>query len=449
MSTWSRLARGIWWTLPAGLRDRLRVFLYATRRSRSRFGRAGVVPAPGVSPHVRPSVAAPTAFVSVVIPTLDAGPLFARVLATLHAQKGLEGLEIVVVDSGSTDRTVDLARASGATVLAVDRGAFGHGLARNLGAEHARGDVLVMLAQDAVLLGRTALASLVAELRADPALAAVSARQVPRSDADLYAAYVVLTHERVVVEAAGTAGGRPPGDLSAAQRRAVAAVDDVCAAIERDVWRELRFRDVPFAEDVDFGLRAIESGRRVTVSRSTAVAHSHTRDAVYALRRSAADRLCVAPLVGDRRTARAAACEPMDVLRGGRLLVDAVAGALDHARLGDAPLAEHLRAVRASLRRDGGAAPPTGELERLAEALPSNGASSRAGKASRLLADDLLALLGWPPLTTFARPHSSATHAEAATFVAKLSAAVIGTAAGDACRRSPDPATSEWLLDGI
>src|SRR5579885_2120067 len=255
MSPWSRLARGIWWTLPAGLRDRLRVFLYATRRSRSRFGRAGVVPAPGVSPHVRPSVAAPTAFVSVVIPTLDAGPLFARVLATLHAQKGLEGLEIVVV-------------ASGATVLAVDRGAFGHGLARNLGAEHARGDVLVMLAQDAVLLGRTALASLVAELRADPALAAVSARQVPRSDADLYAAYVVLTHERVVVEAAGTAGGRPPGDLSAAQRRAVAAVDDVCAAIERDVWRELRFRDVPFAEDVDFGLRAIESGRRVTVSRS-------------------------------------------------------------------------------------------------------------------------------------------------------------------------------------
>ena len=57
--------------------------------------------------------------------------------------------EILIVDSGSSDRTVELARAAGARVVAIPPEDFNHGRTRNLAAELATGDVLCFLTQDA------------------------------------------------------------------------------------------------------------------------------------------------------------------------------------------------------------------------------------------------------------------------------------------------------------
>ena len=60
--------------------------------------------------------------------------------------------EIVVADSGSTDGTVEIARAAGATVVKGERKGPGEG--RNRGAEAARGDVLLFLDADCVAPAR-------------------------------------------------------------------------------------------------------------------------------------------------------------------------------------------------------------------------------------------------------------------------------------------------------
>ena len=44
--------------------------------------------------------------ISVVIPTLNAGPEFRSLLQKLRQQKGIGDVEIIVVDSGSRDDTV-------------------------------------------------------------------------------------------------------------------------------------------------------------------------------------------------------------------------------------------------------------------------------------------------------------------------------------------------------
>ena len=58
-------------------------------------------------------------------------------------------LQIIVVDSGSTDDSVAIAREHGATVIDIAPGTFTHGGSRNLGALRAQGEVLVFISQDA------------------------------------------------------------------------------------------------------------------------------------------------------------------------------------------------------------------------------------------------------------------------------------------------------------
>jgi rSAM/selenodomain-associated transferase 2 len=81
--------------------------------------------------------------ISVIVPTLDEAARLPGLLADLAEQKVVH--EVIVVDGGSRDGTVDLARASGATMLRASRGR-GQQLAE--GAAIARGDVFLFLHAD-------------------------------------------------------------------------------------------------------------------------------------------------------------------------------------------------------------------------------------------------------------------------------------------------------------
>jgi rSAM/selenodomain-associated transferase 2 len=81
---------------------------------------------------------------SVVLPVLDEEAALGPTLAAVRS--GLEGDdELVVVDGGSRDRTVEIALSAGAEVVT---GARGRGRQMNAGAALARGDVLLFLHAD-------------------------------------------------------------------------------------------------------------------------------------------------------------------------------------------------------------------------------------------------------------------------------------------------------------
>jgi rSAM/selenodomain-associated transferase 2 len=81
--------------------------------------------------------------VSVVIPTLDEEEAIASALASAQAAH-----EVIVVDGGSTDRTVEIATAMGARVLLSGRG---RGRQLSAGAADATGDVMLFLHADSQL----------------------------------------------------------------------------------------------------------------------------------------------------------------------------------------------------------------------------------------------------------------------------------------------------------
>jgi rSAM/selenodomain-associated transferase 2 len=81
---------------------------------------------------------------SVIIPTLNAGRHLEPTLAAL----GTAILEVIVVDGGSTDDTVGIAKRRGARVIVAPRGR-GHQIAEGVGA--AQGELLLLLHADTCL----------------------------------------------------------------------------------------------------------------------------------------------------------------------------------------------------------------------------------------------------------------------------------------------------------
>ena len=97
-------------------------------------------------------------FFSVVVPTYNRLPILRQCLAALEAQElstapGVEGYEVIVVDDGSTDETVAAlhqATAPHLRLLQQDHG--GAAMARNLGVKAARGNVIVFIDSDLVVV---------------------------------------------------------------------------------------------------------------------------------------------------------------------------------------------------------------------------------------------------------------------------------------------------------
>jgi glycosyltransferase involved in cell wall biosynthesis len=84
---------------------------------------------------------------SVVIPTYNRAGLLAETLASLWQQRFTD-FDVIVVDDGSSDDTAALLRAHEPRLRWYRQDHLGPGAARNLGAQHARGEYLAFLDSD-------------------------------------------------------------------------------------------------------------------------------------------------------------------------------------------------------------------------------------------------------------------------------------------------------------
>ena len=226
--------------------------------------------------------------ISIVVPTLNGAATLPRLLDGIWRQRVTFPFEVIAVDSGSTDGTVDLLRRRGVEVLSMDPRAFDHGLTRNLGIEHARGELIVLTVQDAEPVGETWLTALIEPFVRDRRLAGTFARQVPQPDGGQIARHylslwVAAGAEPRVVELVS------PAELEAMtpiERLYRCAFDNVCSCIRRSVWAQHPFPSVPIAEDIAWGRAVLLAGYRLRYVPNAVVVHSHNRSARYEFSRT-------------------------------------------------------------------------------------------------------------------------------------------------------------------
>lgn len=227
------------------------------------------------------------ASVSVVIPTYNAGSEFYWLVRKLRAQKGLRDVEVVVVDSGSTDGTDILAEEMGCRVIRIDKSQFSHSYARNMGADNATGDLILFMVQDAYPVGDHwlyALASCLLHPRSkNERLAALSCAEFPRSDTELLYNASIDTHYKFLGCHAGDRIGQLTGEDNLSLRTQ-GQLSDVACLIPRSLFAKYRYQG-RYAEDLILGIRLIRDGHKIGMLSSVKVIHSHNRPASYYVRR--------------------------------------------------------------------------------------------------------------------------------------------------------------------
>jgi rhamnosyltransferase len=214
---------------------------------------------------------------SVLIPVKNGGPLLGEVLDAILAQQVPWPFEVIVVDSGSRDGSVELVRKRGVRCEVITSDEFGHGRTRNYLASLSKGEFLVFLTQDARPASNHWLRHL------------VEACSVGDSVAGAFGPHRAHPHARHVTHCELRQHFAGFGDTLSVVRledKNRFAVDpgyrqwlhffsNNNSCIRRSVWEQLPLPDVAFAEDQTWALRAIEAGYGKAYAPGAMVYHSH------------------------------------------------------------------------------------------------------------------------------------------------------------------------------
>jgi O-antigen biosynthesis protein len=200
--------------------------------------------------------------VSVVIPVKDGEERLEEVLAAVRAQ---DDVELIVIDSGSRDRSREIALAAGAELIEIPPEEFGHGRTRNLGAERSSGDLICFLTQDAVPVEGW-LDAYREAFALDERVGAAFGPHLAHTDTSPMIARELTEFFR---------GFAPDGRPAVHRRGDLTFLSNVNACYARACWAELRFPDIAYSEDQAFGRAMLEAGWVKVFQPDAAVRHAH------------------------------------------------------------------------------------------------------------------------------------------------------------------------------
>jgi rhamnosyltransferase len=218
---------------------------------------------------------------SIVILTKNAGSRFRLLLDKMNSQS-YNDFEILVIDSGSTDSTLKIAREFGAKIYNIKPKEFHHSITRNLGAELAKGDVLVYITQDALPINNNWLANLLSPLE-DNGVAGVYGRQIAYEDANpmekfFYSYFYPKT--RRVVSCTDLNRGLQEFYIN------YVFLSNVNSALKKEVWRRYKFdKNIIMAEDKKWAIDVLKDGHNVVYEPKAAVYHSHNYSLISIFKR--------------------------------------------------------------------------------------------------------------------------------------------------------------------
>lgn len=207
--------------------------------------------------------------VSIIIRTKNEAHFITETLSALFGQDIDLSFEVIIIDSGSTDRTLDVARQFNVRLYEIEPSQFTYGYALNYGRKLALGRYIVNLSAHCKPVDDKWLARLLAPLISDPSIAATYGKQVPIKG------YNPL-EERLMI-----AAFRPDGD----GKIKVKFSNSNCA-IRKSVWEQYPFDEkAAFAEDFIWS-QVLPPQYKIQYVEDAAVYHSHPLKFRFWTRRS-------------------------------------------------------------------------------------------------------------------------------------------------------------------
>ncbi len=196
---------------------------------------------------------------SIVIRTYNEEKHLPELLRQCEKQTYASGFETVIVDSGSTDRTLEIANDFKTRIVHIEKEEFTFGRSLNYGCDAAEGDYLVFISGHCIPIGESWLASLVHPFK-DESIAMSYGRQLG----------VEQTHfsEHQIFTKFFPKYDKIPQEGFFA--------NNANAAIRKSLWLETPFDEsLTGLEDMDWAKKHVAKGKQVAYVASASVHHIH------------------------------------------------------------------------------------------------------------------------------------------------------------------------------
>jgi rhamnosyltransferase len=213
--------------------------------------------------------------VSIIILTKNAESNIRATLSKVFTQEINKNLEVIVIDSGSTDRTVEIIKQfPGATLVQKRPDEFQHGKTRNIGGKMARGKYLVFLNGDAIPKDKKWLSSLLNNFERNEKVVGVYSRHIPKENCHIYMALKISSGMGPIKEIKNFSC-LSGNDL---QRHMFNFIrfSTVSCVVRKEIWNQMPFvEDLPLAEDQQWAKSVLDAGYTIVYEPSSVVIHSH------------------------------------------------------------------------------------------------------------------------------------------------------------------------------
>jgi len=203
--------------------------------------------------------------VSIIIITYNSGNNFKQTLDAIFSQK-MKDFEVIIIDSSSTDNTLDIVKKYNTRIFKIKKEEFGHGKTRNFGANLAKGKYLVFMTQDAIPADKNWLSELIKSLN-DEKVAGVYSRQIPKENENTIDKFFYLSLY-------------PEKNITWKKEDIVQGnniFSDVSSAMRKELFLKNTFNEkLILGEDYDWASRMLNKNLQIYYNSNSKVIHSHS-----------------------------------------------------------------------------------------------------------------------------------------------------------------------------
>ena len=199
--------------------------------------------------------------VSIVTKTHNHGKFLERLLKRIKIQKKFNNYEVVVIDSSSTDNTLNIAKKYGCRIININPKDFTHAYTYNLGAKESKGEIVIFSSVDIIPKDEFCMYHLVKHFK-DEKVVGVFGKQEPIKNFNTIEEF------------------KTPKMFPEDPKKIVAFFSASHGAIRKETWEKFKFpENIPYqyigGEDQIWAKDLLEKGYTIIYEPKSVVKHSH------------------------------------------------------------------------------------------------------------------------------------------------------------------------------
>ena len=210
---------------------------------------------------------------SFIIRTFNEGSFLSKTLDIINNLETNEKYEIIIVDSNSTDNTIDIAKSFSCNIIRIPRNKWSWGYSLNEGIRHSSGNYLIIISAHCYITNKNFLNTIENLFNKFP-VCCIYGQQIPIKGYDCFEEIELLDNFPDYKEYLMNKDSN------------IIGVSNACAVVKKEIWNKIAFNEiVESLEDGYWAREVLKKENQILYTSLISVFHSHPFNPHYIYRK--------------------------------------------------------------------------------------------------------------------------------------------------------------------